>query len=126
MYGPNHVIAPVGKKSTIVEVFVTTAYPFEDKIAMSVNHTSATPVTFPLLMRIPAWCSKPVLVVAGTATPAAPDAEGFVRVERAWKSGDTVVLTLPAAITATKKLTFSDGNSKKKTNPSCPWCGANA
>jgi len=126
MYGPNHVIAPVGKQATPVEISVTTAYPFEDKIVMNVNHTNTAPVTFPLLLRIPAWCSKPVLVVAGKATSAIPDAEGFVRVERAWESGDTVILTLPAEVTATKKLTFADGTSKAHWNPDHPARGANA
>ena len=77
-----------------------------DTILMEVSVVDSATATFPLLLRIPAWCTSPLLTVAGKKVAAnAPDERGFVRVERAWKTGDVVNLTLPAAIVARKRLT---------------------
>ena len=59
-YGPSQVTAKVGKgvKVTIDQV---TNYPFRDTIKMNV--TAASSVKFPLKLRIPAWCEKPVVKV---------------------------------------------------------------
>ena len=72
-------------------------------------------------------CTKPTLAVAGTpySGSMAVDANGFVRVERTWMAGDTVVLVLPAEIRATKRLTFADGVENKKYQEKEPWVGQN-
>ena len=53
------------------------------------------PAAFPLSLRIPNWCAHPRLAVNANAVNAAPDAKGFVRLERTWRSGDTITIELP-------------------------------
>jgi DUF1680 family protein len=65
-------------------------------------------------------------VVGGTPTAAAPDESGFARIDRTWKSGDTVVLMLPAEIVATKRMTFGNGDQKLVFNPLTPWVSLNS
>jgi len=90
-YGPSEVRAPVrgGVKVSVTE---DTEYPFRDKVRLSVN--PGKPARFPLLLRIPEWATGARVSVNGTleshVTPAT-----FHRVEREWRAGDVVELTLP-------------------------------
>lgn len=118
-----------------IEITTRTAYPFSDVVLMNVTVTSATASesrprgsgestssSFPLLLRIPAWCKSPLLTVAGKKVDAsAPDESGFIRVERSWTTGDVINLTLPAEIVARKRLTFGNGLEDRKYNPAAPW-----
>ncbi|ESQ88976.1 hypothetical protein ABAC460_14440 [Asticcacaulis sp. AC460] len=52
---------------------------------------------FTLAIRVPKWADGPQLAVNGKATPLLVK-NGYVRVRRTWKPGDTVVLTLPHAL----------------------------
>ncbi len=135
MYGPNTVHATVGGGAGApqkqVEIAVTTAYPFSDTVIMTVTIEGSKPnrsgeratATFPLALRIPAWCVQPSLSVAGKAIDLGlgPDSRGFVHVARTWRSGDQVNLTLPAVIRATKKSTFANGREGGKWNGQAPW-----
>jgi hypothetical protein len=92
LYGPGTVTATVagGTQVTITE---TTDYPFTDTVTLGLQ--LAAPATFPLVLRIPGWCSSPELrvngaVVAGAAGPR------YATVRRAWAAGDTVTLRLPS------------------------------
>jgi hypothetical protein len=89
LYGPSET------KTTVAGVKVAlstkTDYPFADTIAISVSPEQ--PVAFPLHLRVPAWCAKPVLAINGE--PQTPEIEkGFILVKRTWKTGDMVQLTL--------------------------------
>src|SRR5262249_41636563 len=46
-------------------------------------------------LRVPAWCDGAGVRVNGRDVSAAPDATGYVRLERAWMRGDVVELSLP-------------------------------
>ena len=75
---------------------MTTGYPFSDTVQIRIlERRGATPVA--LKLRIPGWCSKPVVTVNGKDVEQRRDG-GYLRVERTWKSGDTVVLTLPQVL----------------------------
>lgn len=91
-YGPCRLTALAGD-GIRVRIDCRTDYPFNETIAMAVE--PERPAAFPLSLRIPNWCERPVLAVNGTAVEAAPDARGFVRLERTWQSGDTIRLELP-------------------------------
>ena len=94
-YGPCKVSALAADRVP-VEIVCRTDYPFNEVIEMTVQ--PAREATFPLSFRIPGWCKAPELAVNGSAVQAAPDANGFVRVERLWKSGDAIRLRFPMSV----------------------------
>ena len=94
-YGPCKVSALAADRVP-VEIVCRTDYPFNEVIEMSVN--PAREATFPLSFRIPGWCKNAELSVNGSGVKAAPDAKGFVRVERLWKPGDAVRLRFPMSV----------------------------
>jgi DUF1680 family protein len=65
---------------------------------VEISQTS-TPISFPLMLRIPGWCTKPVILVLGVAIPAVADNNGFVTIARTWRNGDVVQIALPASAT---------------------------
>jgi len=73
-------------------VTIDTNYPETDKIRMTVN----TDATSALYLRIPAWSKNTVLTVNGEAVSAVSGT--YARVERCWKVGDVVELTLDLRI----------------------------
>lgn len=58
-YGPTVVNAMAG--GTQVQITEDTAYPFEERIRLNVALTNSA--TFPLVVRIPAWCSNATVTV---------------------------------------------------------------
>jgi Beta-L-arabinofuranosidase, GH127/Ricin-type beta-trefoil lectin domain-like len=95
MYAPSRVRATVAQ-GTAVTVTEDTGYPFDDTVTLTLSLSA--PAAFPLLLRIPGWCSGPRLLVNGQPS-AAQDGPAFVRVERTWRDGDRVTLTLPQRTT---------------------------
>lgn len=91
-YGPCKVSALAADRVP-VQLACRTDYPFGETVEIAVSPEREA--AFPLAFRIPGWCTNPELWVNGTAVAAAPDADGFVRVERSWKAGDTVRLRFP-------------------------------
>ena len=92
LYGPSTVRTTVGAERTPVEIVQTTDYPFRDTIALRFAGEQAA--RFPLSLRIPAWCHHPILSVNGEHV-AVRSQKGFVTVDRLFRPGDTLTLTLP-------------------------------
>jgi hypothetical protein len=80
----------IGK--TKVHLLEETNYPFRDSVRITVTPESA--FSFPLRLRIPAWAVGSQIRVNGTLQPDS-SIDGFARIDRTWKAGDTVELTLP-------------------------------
>ena len=91
-YGPCKVTA-LAADHLPVEIVCRSDYPFNEVIDVAVK--PARDATFPLSFRIPGWCKNPELSVNESAVTTAPDAKGFVRVERLWKPGDAIRLKFP-------------------------------
>jgi len=94
-YGPCKVSALVADRVP-VELECRTDYPFNDFIDIAVK--PARDATFPLSFRIPGWCANPHITVNGSLHRAAAGANGFVRIERLWRRGDTVHLRFPMTV----------------------------
>ena len=89
-YAPSEVATTI--RGQTVRVRLETDYPFSDTLHFTVQPGSAH--KFPLLLRIPLWAAGAHVTVNGGATqPALPGK--FHRIEREWREGDTVLLTLP-------------------------------
>jgi hypothetical protein len=76
-----------------VSINAQTLYPFADTIKLTVS--TPKPVPFPLYLRIPGWCAAPELRLNGKKTPNCAGPRTFLVIDREWKKGDTVELTLP-------------------------------
>jgi hypothetical protein len=75
-----------------VAIIEETEYPFRDTVKFSIYPGS--PVRFPLVLRIPGWAEAVKLTVAGSQTTDTKPGT-FHKIEREWKTGDTVELVLP-------------------------------
>jgi hypothetical protein len=81
-------------RGTPVHVVEETGYPFHGTVRITVN--PASPLNFPLQLRIPAWAAGTTLAVNGKSEPS-PTPGSFARIERAWRAGDRVEIVFPMA-----------------------------
>ncbi len=68
-------------------------YPFEEAVRFRLSTPKA--VEFPLYLRIPSWCAGASVSVNGQKAAATLTPGKYVRIERTWKNGDRVELSLP-------------------------------
>ena len=99
LYAPCRVTAKVGD-GTEVTIEERTDYPFGETVRFVCS--ASQPVTFPLRLRVPSWCDAPRLELNGK--PLAGDAQprSYIIVDRQWKDGDELVLTLPMKVRVTR------------------------
>ena len=104
-YGPNRVTTNVAGdvSTTIVQ---TTDYPFADTITLKLQPQK--PATFPLALRVPAWCDDATIAVNGAPIDKAAPAS-FVTIRREWKAGDTVTLRFPMKVRESRWINNSAG-----------------
>ena len=92
LYGPCRVKAEVGHNVS-AEIVCQTHYPFRETILMTVN--TSKPAEFPIYLRIPEWCKKPVVMVNQIKQTLDTQEGGFVKVLRKWSINDTIELVFP-------------------------------
>jgi DUF1680 family protein len=73
-----------------------TRFPDDDATRLTVE--AARPTRVALRVRRPAWCEQMQIVVNGRAWRAAPDAAGYVSIDRKWRRGDVVDVRLPMTL----------------------------
>jgi len=94
LYSDSVVNAKAGPGSGVdVSIVEQTAYPFADKITLTVNPSAS--VQFPLYLRVPGWCAGAKVSVNGKRADIRPEPSAWILIDRTWKTGDKVVLTLP-------------------------------
>jgi len=91
VYSPSEVVAKVAD-GTEVTFKEETNYPFEENIKFTLQTKKA--VAFPFHLRIPAWCKEAVVKVNGAVIQEAKGNQ-IIKINRNWKSGDVVELSLP-------------------------------
>jgi DUF1680 family protein len=89
--------APSGKEVTLT---TETAYPIGETVKLVL--TDCAPEAFALRVRIPGWCQGATVTVNGEAVAVTA---GYTVLERTWKSGDEVVLTLPMSVRCSVRKT---------------------
>jgi hypothetical protein len=98
----------------MVSLRETTEYPFDGKVRIEVEGVGdsgagasrraagaamgATAVDFPLYLRIPGWAAGAVVSVNGEAQAVNAAGDDYIRIERTWRAGDVVELTLPMKV----------------------------
>jgi uncharacterized protein len=98
LYGPSTLHATVGSERTPIQIVQTTDYPFRDTITFKL--AGQQEARFPLSLRIPAWCRHPQLTINGESVALNPQ-KGFVTLDRRFRPGDTLLLTLPMDLART-------------------------
>lgn len=92
-YGPNRVTAQVAGDKTAVFQQDTT-YPFDEAIVITYAGEDAS---FPVQLRIPAWCENPVIRVNGEEQTGMVSGSYFT-LNRDWTEGDTIEIEFPMTI----------------------------
>ena len=92
LYSSSEVKAKVGE-GALVRISEQTDYPFDETITFKL--TLAQSVKFPFYLRIPRWCSTPLLEVNREIRHLNAHPLSYAVVERTWQNGDTVTLHLP-------------------------------
>jgi hypothetical protein len=95
LYGPS-VVDAVVLDGIPVRITSETNYPFEEDIRLHVEPYKTC--TFPLYLRIPAWCSAPEVRVNDENIDATHSESGFIRIERQWKKGDRISIRFPMQV----------------------------
>ena len=100
-----------GASGGLVSLSETTEYPFDGKVKIEVEGVggsgaeagrsgrAAGAVTFPLYLRIPGWAAGATVSVNGEAQSVNAAGDDYIRIERTWRPGDVVELTLPMKVT---------------------------
>ena len=86
-YAAVHVVAPG------VALRMETAYPWDGRVRLTIEETSAGPWT--LGLRVPAWCAGASVRINGRETAGSAAPSSYLRLGRAWVRGDVVELDLP-------------------------------
>lgn len=94
LYGPSEISTTINNQKIVITE--ETEYPFGDVVAFRIK--TATPVTFTLNLRIPAWCTNASLQLNGVAYKEACGAGTFAAVHREFRDGDRIMLQLPMAV----------------------------
>jgi uncharacterized protein len=79
-------------RGVAVHVLEETEYPFRGTIRFTVN--PASPLEFPLSLRMPAWAAVAKLSVNGKPEQT-PTAGSFAHIARNWRAGDRIDIVLP-------------------------------
>jgi hypothetical protein len=95
LYAASSVKAKVGD-GTEVEISEETDYPFSETITFKL--AMAKSVKFPLYLRLPKWCENPTATINNKAVTGEVKPLSYLVLNRLWKNGDTVTLTLPMRI----------------------------
>ncbi|MBI1933022.1 MAG: glycoside hydrolase family 127 protein [Ignavibacteriales bacterium] len=92
LYSANTVTAKVGNGNEI-KINCATNYPFDENLIFEIS--TENNVEFPLYFRIPQWCKNPSVTLNDQKLQEIPKAGKFLLINKVWKNGDKVILTLP-------------------------------
>jgi len=110
LYNSCSVTAKVGNGKTVT-LQEETHYPFEDNISITVKKAANT--SFPIYIRIPAWCDEAKIKINGTVVNHASTAASYTRIENTWKTGDKIDITFPMKVQVKK---WSDNKNSVSIN----------
>jgi DUF1680 family protein len=100
LYAAGEVTAQVGEAGDQVTIRAQTDYPFEGQIEMSVVSDGA--VAFPLYLRVPCWCAGLQVAVNGRSLEHDAGPGTYLRIERTWAAGDSLIIDMPMQIALTR------------------------
>ncbi|MBD9370575.1 beta-L-arabinofuranosidase domain-containing protein [Xanthomonas sp. XNM01] len=92
LYGAGEATLPQADAGA-VRLVQSGRYPFDGDVVIDVHPQREA--RFAVGLRIPDWAASARITVAGVAVEAVPGEDGFVAIERLWRAGDRIVLSLP-------------------------------
>ncbi|HAK30744.1 MULTISPECIES: beta-L-arabinofuranosidase domain-containing protein [Sphingobacterium] len=95
LYAASKAEINVGNKQAI-QIRQESNYPFEESLRFEIG-THGKTVDFPFYLRIPAWEKQAKVTVNGKSQAVEAGAK-YIRIQRQWKDGDKVELSLPMTI----------------------------
>ncbi|CAF0763508.1 unnamed protein product [Didymodactylos carnosus] len=96
LYCASEVKAIVGSEAVEVRIVEETDYPFDDVIHFTIF--TSKPVLFPLYLRIPSWCQKPLLQLNQKLISIQTDpSSSYLIIDRIWQDGDVIDIQLTMA-----------------------------
>ncbi len=95
LYAASKVNAKVADQQE-VQFEQATNYPFYEELLFT--FTSEKPVSFPLYLRIPAWCAHAELFINGKKENIQAAGAKYIKIERQWKNNDRLILKLPMEV----------------------------
>jgi DUF1680 family protein len=96
LYGPSVLTVEVGEQPQAVRITQLTDYPFGETVTLRIE--AAAPVRFPLMLRIPGWCTTAELRVNSQRAQMRLDPGTFATLDRQFAPGDEVTLKLPMRV----------------------------
>ncbi|UCH35389.1 MAG: glycoside hydrolase family 127 protein [Armatimonadota bacterium] len=95
LYAPSEVTAKAGPGAE-VRIAETTDYPFGETVEFRL--ATNRPAQFPLLLRVPGWCERPRVEINGEPLEVLAHPSCWIAIERTWRDGDVLRLTLPMTV----------------------------
>ena len=92
-YSDSEVVKAKVSDGTEVTILQQTHYPFEENVTMKLQVTK--PVEFPLYLRIPTWCQRPMLKINGQSVEISASTGRYVKIQNVWKNDDRITLEFP-------------------------------
>jgi len=93
LYVGNSVDIPVGNDT--LRLRISGNYPWQEEVSIHID--SPQPVQHTLALRLPDWCPDAKVSLNGEAA-AGEVKKGYLHLNRAWREGDTLTLTLPMPV----------------------------
>jgi len=95
LYASSEVTGKVGAGDEVT-IRSQTRYPFEDTIRLTID--AKKPAQFPLYLRVPGWCKDAAVKINGQRVEVHARPQAYIAIDRLWKQGDKIDLTLPMTI----------------------------
>jgi len=102
-YGPMEIETVVAENKKI-KITEETNYPFGEQIRLNLG--LAAPVSFPLILRIPAWSVKPSVKLNGVTLKGVKAGEMFT-ISHKWENKDQLELNFPMKVSTSKQVNNS-------------------
>lgn len=99
IYAPSNVTAKVADGIT-VHIKEETNYPFEETVRFTLSFADkkVKKAFFPFHLRIPDWCSTPLIKLNGEVLPVDAHQGEIARINREWKQGDAISIEFPMQV----------------------------
>jgi len=96
LYAPGDLTIPLATPGGEIELAVNskTRFPLDGTVTLTLQ--PARRASFPVFLRVPAWCRRFSATVAGAATPGQPGR--FLRLDRTWQAGDRIQIDMDLSV----------------------------